>query len=113
MNTLQNNILLIDRDLFRMMMREAKDVLRLAELPKYDLMNEEGLKLYDFWSSYVLNDIPSKNVNSPGYKMAFIQVMSVLLALKSEKKNYGTDISEHPQEKIKSNIINFLSYKKK
>ena len=102
----------MDSDLFGRIMREAKDLIKLAELPKYDLMNEEGLKLYDLWAPYVLKDLASQYIFSPGYKISFTQVMSVLLALKSEKRDFIVELPEEIEEK-KSNIINFSSYKRR
>lgn len=102
----------MDKDLYRMLMREAKEIILLSSQPKYDLMHEEGLQLYDKWAPYVLDNIPAKYVNSPGYKMAFTQVMSVLLAIKSEKRFFNITIPVFDIEEKEDNIINFLNYKR-
>ena len=106
MQTKVNQCLILENDHFKEVMFEAKELMNKAQRYKYNLMHDQSFEYYNFWAPYVLNDIPSDFVNSPGYKIAFLQVMSILMAMKGEQ-------AHHKTQKIKNdtNIINFLSYK--
>lgn len=102
-----NQHLILDKHDFREIMKEAKELIQMAKKFKYNLMHEHSIDLYNLWAPYVLDDIPSSTVQAPGYKIAFVQVMSIVLAMKGEKE----DNTEKPKEILQKNVINFLSYK--
>lgn len=111
MNTQINHSLILDKHRFREVMREAKDLIEMAKRFKYNLMHEDGLRMYDLWSPYVLDHLPSTMINAPGFKISVLQVMSIIMAMKGEKKQIVEDKAEPLEQNIDTNVINFLSYK--
>jgi hypothetical protein len=108
MQTHPNHHLILDKHDFREVMKEAKELIQMAKRFKYNLMHEHSIELYNLWAPYVLDDIPSSHVEAPGYKIAFVQVMSIVLAMKGEKED-KSDIKNKFEER--KNVINFLAYK--
>ncbi len=106
-----NHYLILENDHFKEIMLEAKDLIKKSEKLKYSLMHEESLNFYDSWAPYVLDDMPSTIVNSPGFKISFLQVMSNILALKGEQEEPVKVEQEEPVENQDNKIINFLAYK--
>lgn len=108
MQAYNNQNLILDRHDFREVMKEAKELIQMAKRFKYNLMHEHSLDLYNLWAPYVLDDIPSSHVNAPGFKIAFVQVMSIVMAMKGEKEDKSDTKNKIEERK---NVINFLSYK--
>ena len=112
MQTHTSQDLILDKHDFREVMKEAKELMEMAKKFKYNLMHEHSLDLYSLWAPYVLNDIPSSHVQAPGYKIAFLQVMSIVLAMKGEAKEFPKENKEEIKiEHEENKVINFLSYK--
>lgn len=111
MQTNHTSHLVLDRHEFRDIMKEAKHLIDGAKRLKYNLMHEHSLETYDLWAPYVLDDIPTSQVNSPGYKIAFLQVMSIVLAMKGNDISSFPKVEEKKNIKEENNIINFSSYK--
>jgi hypothetical protein len=104
--------LMLDEHNFREVMREAYDLLKLCEQPKYYLLHEDSFPIYNKWAPYVfMNNISTNVMFSPGFKMAFLQLMSVIMALKSEGKSLFRQQNIVEENPIDCNVIDFLSYK--
>lgn len=99
--------LALESDKFKDLMIEAKELLDKTMTCKYNLANLENLENYDLWSKYILSDV-GPEINSPGYKISFLQVMSIILVLRAEKEEPIPDTQPVQKEE---KIINFLSYK--
>lgn len=108
MQSHDNQHLILDKYEFREVMLEAKELIEKAKRLKYNLMHENSLDLYNMWSPYVLGDISFSYVNAPGFKIAFMQVMSIVMAMRDEKEDNSDNINKIEE---RENVINFLSYK--
>jgi hypothetical protein len=98
--------LMLDEHSFREVMREAYDLLKLCEQPKYYLLHVDSFPLYNKWAPYVfMNKISDDVIFSTGFKMAFLQMMSVIMALRDQKKS---KVEEVP---VDCNVVDFMSYK--
>lgn len=75
----------VESDRFRILMKEAYELSCIAQQPKYNLQSEESLRLYDIWAPYVMNS--QESINSTGYKIFIIEMMSILLVMKDEMNN--------------------------
>ena len=84
MNT-QSVQMVLDTNKFRELMREAYELSCIAQQPKYNLQSEESLIEYEKWAPYVLNT--GSNINSVGFKIHMIEMMSILLVMKDEENN--------------------------
>ena len=84
MNT-QSVQMVLDTNRFRELMREAYELYCIAEEPKYNLQSEESWIEYEKWAPYVLNT--GSNINSVGFKIHMIEMMSILLVMKDEENN--------------------------
>ena len=84
MNT-QSVQMVLDTNRFRELMREAYELYCIAEEPKYNLQSEESWIEYERWAPYVLNT--QSNINSVGFKIHMISLMSTLLVMKDEENN--------------------------
>lgn len=113
---------ILDTHAFREVMREFKELRDISRDIKYSLESEENWKLYEVWAPYVMGDYPSTMVNSPGFKIHFFEVTSMMLALKDEKNNKDrfkaneikqefNDIKEIKWKQASTNVIDFLEYK--
>lgn len=111
MQTQLHQNLILNRHDFREIMKEAKGLIKRTKQSKYNLMHEQSLELYDLWSPYVLDDFPSEMVNSPGFKLAFMQVMSIIMALNGEKEEIIPSVEKIQYQIDDTNIINFLAYR--
>ena len=84
MNT-QSVQMVLETNKFRELMREAYELSCIAQQPKYNLQSEESLIEYEKWAPYVLNT--GSNINSVGFKIHMIEMMSILLVMKDEENN--------------------------
>ena len=84
MNT-QSVQMVLETNKFRELMREAYELSCIAQQPKYNLQSEESLIEYEKWAPYVLNT--KSNINSVGFKIHMIEMMSILLVMKDEENN--------------------------
>lgn len=84
MNT-QSVQMVLETNRFRELMREAYELSCIAQHPKYNLQSEESLIEYEKWAPYVLNT--QSNINSTGFKIHMIEMMSILLVMKDEENN--------------------------
>ena len=115
MQTKHNHNLLLDTHRFREIMRESAELIKTSHNSKYNLMGDiRNLYLYEFWAPYIVSDFPSTMVNSPGFKLCILQLMSVVLVLKDTKNNKDRYIAPDYEESEKNhnnlNIINFMAY---
>lgn len=77
--------MVLETNRFRELMREAYELSCIAQQPKYNLQSEESLIEYEKWAPYVLNT--GSNINSVGFKIHMIEMMSILLVMKDEENN--------------------------
>lgn len=77
--------MVLETNRFRELMREAYELSCIAQQPKYNLQSEESLIEYEKWAPYVLNT--KSNINSVGFKIHMIEMMSILLVMKDEENN--------------------------
>lgn len=77
--------MVLETNKFRELMREAYELSCIAQQPKYNLQSEESLIEYEKWAPYVLNT--KSNINSVGFKIHMIEMMSILLVMKDEENN--------------------------
>lgn len=96
MNT-QSVQMVLETNRFRELMREAYELSCIAQQPKYNLQSEESLIEYEKWAPYVLNT--RSNINSVGFKIHMIEMMSILLVMKDEENN--RDRYRVPEDEIK------------
>lgn len=89
--------MVLETNKFRELMREAYELSCIAQQPKYNLQSEESLIEYEKWAPYVLN--PRSNINSTGFKIHMIEMMSILLVMKDEENN--RDRYRVPADEIK------------
>lgn len=105
------NFLVLEKNPFREVMLEARELLRQAMLPKNNLMHAQSLELYDYWAPYMMF-VPKHIYESPGYKIAFTQVMSIVMALhEKEPKQYLPKVDFSMYEDKDSNVVNFTNFK--
>lgn len=89
--------MVLETNRFRELMREAYELSCIAQQPKYNLQSEESLIEYEKWAPYVLNT--KSNINSVGFKIHMIEMMSILLVMKDEENN--RDRYRVPADEIK------------
>lgn len=89
--------MVLETNRFRELMREAYELSCIAQQPKYNLQSEESLIEYEKWAPYVLNT--GSNINSVGFKIHMIEMMSILLVMKDEENN--RDRYRVPADEIK------------
>lgn len=89
--------MVLETNKFRELMREAYELSCIAQQPKYNLQSEESLIEYEKWAPYVLNT--KSNINSVGFKIHMIEMMSILLVMKDEENN--RDRYRVPADEIK------------
>jgi hypothetical protein len=75
----------LETNKFRELLREAYELSLISYEPKYDLKNEESLRNYELWAPYIMKN--QKQINSIGYKVFMIELMSILLVMKDEENN--------------------------
>jgi len=83
--TTQSVQMVLETNKFRELMREAYELYCIAEEPKYNLQSEESWIEYDKWAPFVLNQ--QSNINSIGFKIHMLSMMSTLLVMKDEDNN--------------------------
>ena len=109
--TKANIHLVLEKNPFREVMFEAGELLREAMLPKNNLMHAQSLELYDFWAPYMMF-VPKHIYESPGYKIAFTQVMSIIMALREkEPKKYMPNVDFSMYEEKDTNVVSFSNFK--